>query len=142
MSQIPSHANEITEPKKSSGSKVWITASFLLSGTILIWAFSTPFRAGKNQAISSANGSHDLIDSADQRQLKASEVRAHALEMDREFMTQLDKRRKLAFPEVPGQEEVKRHWVRRVGRAREQLKSLQSASPGTLEAEYRDSLAE
>ena len=145
MSQVPSYATEVTPPKKSKGSKFWITASFLVSGTILIWAFSAPFRAGNSsQILSSApdSGAPELITSADHHRLHASEVRAIAREMDQEFMKQLAERQQQAFPPVPGAEAVKQSWVGRVDRAREELRTLQTARPGSLERAYRDSLAE
>lgn len=145
MSQIPSYATEITPPKKSKGSKLWITASFLLSGTILAWTFSAPFRASNSTEILSSSpqsGSPDLITSGHKHRLHASEVRALAMEMDREFMNQLAERREQAFPPVPGAKTVKENWGRRVDRAREELRRLESARPGSLESDYRDSLAD
>ena len=62
--------------------------------------------------------------------------------MDRELMNQLAEKQQKAFPSVPGVREVKENWLRRVERADAEVHSLRSARPGSIEAEYRDSLVE
>jgi hypothetical protein len=142
---IDTMSKAIKPTTKGNVSSGLIAGSFLFSSVIILWSFSAPFRATTNARILppvSQPKSRGWRQSAAQQPVDASQVRARAIHMDRELMNQLAEKQQKAFPSVPGVREVKENWLRRVERADAEVHSLRSARPGSIEAEYRDSLVE
>ncbi|MGI9472105.1 MAG: hypothetical protein ACR2NZ_11260 [Rubripirellula sp.] len=145
MSQFPTSSPDLNERRKSNSTVLWIAASFLLSGCILAWAFSAPFRDhGRSGVIASSSdrGATEIADQTNSRRFHSETVRADAIAKDRKFMKALAKQRALDFPKVPGEVEVRENWVRRVNRAKREIDSLRAAKPGSIEQERRQELGE
>jgi hypothetical protein len=147
VSQRSTAPYEGEKEQRSKSSKIWIALSFVLSAVILGWGFTLPFRQPGDPLVTSGGGSptslaQDLADRIEQRRSAAEEFRQAAIALDQEFMRAVEKKRGTKRNKLPGIVEVRANWERRVAKVQTQLRQLNNAPEGSLEATYRDELAE
>lgn len=133
------------EKGKQSNSRVWLLLSIMLSGIIMVWAFSLPFRGDNASFVDLEKGSLEMTgDLADgspvSSAVTADEFRRSAIALDEEFMRRV--REKNLVHRVPGKKEVRRHWNRHVVSVKSQLKQLGEPEKGTLQWQERQELLE
>lgn len=121
----------------------WIGLSFLLSGSILVWSFTAPFRQATPLVSvddrQQLDGQSTTADAADRRRTQAEEFREAAIALDREFMRTVRERRKQP-DNLPGLEKSRQAWQLRSESFRRQIAELADAKEGTLEWQYRHDL--
>ncbi len=149
MSQRSTAPYEGDKKQRSKSSQIWIALSFGLSALILGWGFTLPFRQPGDPLVTSGGGSssptslaQDLADRIEQRRSAAEEFRQAAIALDQEFMRTVEKKRGTKEDKLPGIVEARANWERHVAKVHDQLRQLKKCAEGSLEAAYRDELAE
>lgn len=144
-SATPSPRTPSRQPRQAArrGSRIWVFLSIVLSLAIMGWAFTLPFRNGREMLVSSDD--RDTVASteggeSDPRTLSAEAYRAAALEMEEKFMKARRERTRLKV--VPGRAEVRQRWQRRVERVRSHVRELGDPPEGTLEWHEKNELIE
>jgi len=120
------------KPKRSTQSKLWITASLVLSIIVLGWTFSLPFRALPNA------GDDDkpaLAERLQQKRSRAEQLRDEAFANHQEFLRTVSIQKAATQGNKPGRAESLAHWRDRKSQIAEQLKELEqeAAIKGTLQ---------
>ena len=123
--------------------------SFTLSGAILVWMVSIPFRmSGSSLANSDAAGeadldSLDLVGRIQKRRTEAEQYREMAIELDREFMARLAEKRAQEADRrqsLPGTRAAQAHFAKLRERRAQQIERLGDPEEGSSEWGYLQEL--
>ena len=120
--------------------------SFTLSGLILGWAFSLPFRLSGTSLVSSAkaaeqNEAFRQLEQIQERRSNADEFRQAAIALDEKFMQSIREKRDAEKNRPrPGINESRERWQKHVTLVNNELRAFRHAKEGTVEWEYRQSL--
>lgn len=130
MSDSNADKLERTDSPRKSG-RTWmaigIVASMLISSTLLIWAFSLPFRRLSASARPVATEGDNTV-TALQRRDEAQEIRDAAIVQHRDFLFLLKKQKQLKLQQqLPGREESQKRWTRRTVAMKEKIVELDEA---------------
>jgi hypothetical protein len=137
----PAPTNQETHTRFRS-TTLWIGLSFLLSFALLIWSFTLPFRQDESPLHRrNAERSQPATTEVDYQESQAEAFRQTALALDFELMSAVREKHRQQ-PAKPGFREVKQAWQRRVERAQQEVKRLENAKEGSLEAQYLQEVLE
>ncbi len=132
---------------RSKNVRILIALSFFVSGSILIFAFTMPFRqpgsplvSAADRAAQNSSGQLDLAEEIRERRSNADQFREAAIKLDNEFMKTFVKGK--TVEPVPGLTEAKTSWQDKADSVRKRMSELGGDDKDSLEWQHQMELAE
>lgn len=132
--------------KTEKGTRIWIAFSFIVSMSVILWAFTIPKRKAEEARLAAEMQANvapvQLPGGVTVRADSPEEIQEAMRAIDHELMRAVARRQTEQRQPGPGLEEIRAKWQQRAERVERELRQFDQAVEGSIEWAYRQQLSD